>query len=84
MNFKIPPIEDYYIRQSRENIHPSKLHRMESMIETQNREEKAPAPLSAAPQHHPTHNRSSGRLWGIIGLIAVMGTLLWTYLQLRE
>jgi hypothetical protein len=74
----VPPVEDYYIKQSRENINPSKFHRMESMIETQHREEKFAEP-PPFPRVEPKPSRSGSRLWvGMVGVI-VAGMITWAY-----
>ncbi len=56
IQFKIPSIEDYYIKQSRENIHPNKIHRMESMIYNNNKKEDRPSQNEKLPTHFQLSN----------------------------
>lgn len=80
IQFKIPAVEDYYIKQSKENINPNKVHRMESMIYTQQREERPTETQTIALTVKSTGGKMRKRWIYIAGIIVF---LLLSFLVVR-
>lgn len=77
IQFKIPAVEDYYIKQCKENINPNKVHRMESMIYTQQREERPTEALNIPLGGKIKEEKVRKRKWVYVtGIIIVCLALL--------
>lgn len=84
IQFIVPAIEDYYIKQCRENIHPNKIHRMESMIYNHTKKEERPSQNSQPPSQTTSHLPAKQRTQTNLLIVAIVLVLIALLLQKGE